>query len=420
MKRGWIKWTTGALALMVVAALGLTMVHLPVQAETTVLTSPFTAAVADVKGSVVGVVNYQMANTRSSYGNFLFPFGYGFYNPFGDSDSQGGKIVPFSSGSGVVVGEGFVITNYHVVEDAEQLAVTVMNEEDEKPQTYQAVLVVADEEQDLAVLKVKDLNLPAVTLGDSDKLQVGDWGIVIGNPLSDNFAGTVTAGIISALNRNITSKNTDKYGRSASVTNTMIQTDAAINSGNSGGGFFNTAGELIGIPTQKYSGTSSSGASIDGIGMCIPINTAKGLIEQAVSGKVKAPEFTEEETTASTDTLKGKPRMGVTITSVTSMQQTLPEGIVPNGVLITSVEEKTPAAEAGLMPFDVVVEVNGTVISDVSGLTDIVSQSKEGDTLTLKVFRIPGYADLRRGDDVPDGDYLNVELTLRVVDEVKQ
>lgn len=422
MKHGWIKWAKGAMALLLAVTLGLVSFQFSAQAEAAASTSPFTEAIANVKDSVVGVLNYQKAGGRTQYGNFMFPFGYGFPDPDRGTEDSSERLVPYASGSGVVVGEGYVVTNYHVVEGAARLAVTVLKEGEEKPETYQAVLVTADEEHDLAVLKVKDLNLPAVKLGDSDTLKVGDWAICIGNPISEQFTGTVTVGIVSALNRNITSKSTDKYGRSASVTNSMIQTDAAINNGNSGGGMFNTAGELMGIPTQKYSGTTSSGASVDGIGMCIPINSAKKLIEEATSGKIKAPEFTEDDESgvSAGNSLKGKPRMGVTITSATAMQNTLPQGTVPNGVLITEVEKNSPASEGGLMPYDVVVEANGSVISDVEGLRSVISEAKEGDTITLKVFRIPGYADLRRGDEVPEGSYETVEVTLRVVDQVKQ
>ena len=213
----------------------------------TVVTSPFTAAIAKVHGSVVGINNYQ--NVRySTGGRNYFGFGYGYGNGNGQSKTQ---EVLASTGSAVVIGPDYVLTNYHVVEDASKLEVSVIPEGAEEAVTYAASLVASDENLDIAILYAPGLNLEPVTLGDSDSMQVGDWTICIGNPLGEQFSGTVTVGIVSALNRAVSSTSYDKYGRRETITNAMIQTDAAINAGNSGGGMFNVNGELMGIPTAS-------------------------------------------------------------------------------------------------------------------------------------------------------------------------
>ena len=264
-----------ALVLMVVASVALIQHDSTAGAESvtltenaTVVTSPFTEAVEKVRGSVVGVNNY--TTYRNSY--YGFGFGYGYGGGYNDDDTS--RQVLQGSGSGVVVADGYVLTNYHVVEDATMLEVTSGDK------VYPAELKGTDEAKDIAVLYVEDLDIEPVVLGDSDQLSVGDWAICIGNPLS--FTGTTTVGVISALNREVTSSATDAYGKRA--VNTMIQTDAAINAGNSGGGMFNVAGELIGIPSMKYTGSMFTGSTVEGIGMAIPINEAKDLINDVLSG----------------------------------------------------------------------------------------------------------------------------------------
>ena len=151
-------------------------------------------------------------------------------------------------------------------EDASSLLVT-MTGDSGNTNGYAARLVAYDESLDIAIVYATGLDLPAVTLGDSDTLQVGDWAINIGNPLG--FTKTTTVGVVSALNRAIESESYDKYGRKSTITNAMIQVDAAINSGNSGGGMFNVNGELMGIPTLKYTGSYYSGSTVEGIGIAV-------------------------------------------------------------------------------------------------------------------------------------------------------
>ena len=192
-----------------------------------IVTSPFTDAIAQVRSSVVGIRNYQTVRySNNSYGSgwddfFNFGFGnfgnygnYGNYgNDYGNNDQSRQEEVLAGTGSGVVIAPHYVLTNNHVVEDASSLKVTVGNEDSKEPDLYDAVVVATDENLDVAVVYAPDLELDPVALGDSDTLQVGDWAICIGNPLAERFYGTVTTGIVSALNRSVSSTTYDKYGR---------------------------------------------------------------------------------------------------------------------------------------------------------------------------------------------------------------
>ena len=389
-----------------------------------VLTSPYTEAIAKVGDSVVGVNNYQIVNNygNGGYDIYGFPWSYfgfgngygnGFGNGYGYSKPESSEEVKYGSGSGVVVEKEYVLTNYHVVDGAHSLKISVG---DDQENLYDATVAAYDEDKDVAVLYVPGLPLDPVELGDSDDLVVGDWVVNIGNPIG--FTGTATAGIVSGLNREIPSDGTgtDKYGRASKIVNSMIQTDAAINSGNSGGGMFNTAGQLVGIPTLKYSGTRySSSAMIESIGMCIPINEAKEVIEQAKKAD-KAGAAPEAENTAANDEkgtdLSGKPRMGV---KVSTMQNT--NGMLPKGVLVAEVEAGSPAEAAGMQKGDIIVEVNGQVITSVAEEVAIVGQLREGDQVAVKVFRPKTVTD---NGISSDGDYIDMTVSLAMLDNVAQ
>ncbi|MBQ8200913.1 MAG: trypsin-like peptidase domain-containing protein [Clostridia bacterium] len=392
--------------------------------QTVIHTSPFTAAIAAVRDSVVGVSNYQKVtygNYGNGYGSFYFGFGYGYGYGNGRNDQEPETREELAStGSGVVIGEGFVLTNYHVVEDASSLKVTVTDESGETSE-YAASLVAYDENLDAAIIYAPDCTLPAVSLGDSDKLMVGDWAICIGNPLG--FTKTTTAGIVSALNRAVESETYDKYGRRETISNAMIQVDAAINSGNSGGGMFSVTGELMGIPTLKYSGSYYSGSTVEGIGMCIPINAVKPLIDDVLSGRITAvaPETTKSDNsnTANSDMI-GRPRLGVTIADVNTSTRAAMQGQIPDGVFITEVEAGSPAEIGGMQAGDIIVDVDGTVITSTSQLQSVISGHKAGDTLQIKVYRAPGILNISGNDNAPDGEYVDLEVTLAVIDGVKQ
>lgn len=260
-----------------------------------------------------------------------------------------------ASGSGFILTEdGYVLTNYHVIEGASAITVTLYD-----GTAYAAQLIGYDESNDIAVLKVDAKGLTPVVLGDSDNLNVGDSVVAIGNPLGE-LTFSLTAGVVSALDREVT--------LSSNVTMDLIQTDCAINSGNSGGALFNFYGEVIGITNAKYSGSgSSSEASIDNIGFAIPINSVRDIVQSIIEkGYIS------------------KPYIGVSVSPVS--QEALNYGL-PQGAAIMSVTEGAPAEAAGLKVNDIITKVDGTEISSGNELVDIVSASSPGDTLTLTVYR---------------------------------
>ena len=258
-----------------------------------------------------------------------------------------------ASGSGfILTGDGYVLTNYHVIESSNSISVTLYD-----GKSYDAVLIGYDESSDIAVLKIDAEGLTPVVLGDSDNLNVGDSVVAIGNPLGE-LTFSLTSGAVSALNREITLSN--------SVTMNLIQTDCAINSGNSGGALFNLYGEVIGITNAKYSGTGT-GASIDNIGFAIPINHVRGIVESIIENGYVA-----------------KPYIGVSVTDVS--EETMGYGL-PAGAAVRDVSEDSPAEKAGLQVNDIITAVNGKEISGRTGLSEAVSAASVGDTLTLTVYR---------------------------------
>lgn len=410
-----------ALALAVVLTGGTALIRMNATAgaetatiteNSTVVASPFTEAVEKVHGSVVGVSNYTNYTNTNSYGG-LYGFGYGF--GFGNGGSRGGedssRQVLQGTGSGVVVAKGYVLTNYHVVENASMLEVTSGDD------TYSATVAGYDESLDLAVLKVEDLPLEPVVLGDSDALKVGDWAICIGNPL--DFTGTTTVGVISALNREITSKSTDAYGRKTNNVNRMIQTDAAINAGNSGGGMFNVAGELVGVPSMKYTGSYYSTSTVEGIGMAIPINVAKPLIEEVLSGKTVANGTSADSSKDSGSVApESRPRMGVKVQTISASNSgAVAAGALPTGAYISEVEKDSPAEKAGLQVKDIVVEVDGTIVSSSQEMVNAMASKKAGDTVEIKYFRMEGDESKWESYDDIQGDYHTVTVELAMLDE---
>lgn len=258
-----------------------------------------------------------------------------------------------ASGSGfILTADGYVLTNYHVIESSSSISVTLYD-----GKSYDAALIGYDESSDIAVLKIDAEGLTPVVLGDSDNLNVGDSVVAIGNPLGE-LTFSLTSGAVSALNREITLSN--------SVTMNLIQTDCAINSGNSGGALFNLYGEVIGITNAKYSG-SGTGASIDNIGFAIPINHVRGIVESIIENGYVA-----------------KPYIGVSVTDVS--EETMGYGL-PAGAAVKAVSEDSPAEKAGLQVNDIITAVNGKEISGRTGLSEAVSAASVGDTLTLTVYR---------------------------------
>ncbi len=375
------------------------------------VTSPFTEAIAAISSSVVGVSNYATYNYSNGLDGFGGFGGFGFSLPGRESGES--KEVEQSSGSGVVISDqGHVLTNYHVVEGSSSLKVTTPDK------TYDAQLIAYDEDIDIAIIKVDGLNLNPVSLGDSDTLRVGDWAIAIGNPLGTELAGTTTVGIVSALNREITSYTTDRYGRqTVANVNTMIQVDAAINSGNSGGGMFNVLGELMGIPTLKYTGSIYSGSTVEGIGMCIPINSAKPLIDKVMSGQITAQNQTGS---SAANTGEPKPRIGVSISTLNQSNAAVAAGKLPSGVYISNVEDKSPAQTAGMKADDIIVEIDGQRMTNTTDMKDYITSKKEGDVLKFKVYRVENLSTYTNVNDIPDGEYVDMDVTLAILDDVQQ
>lgn len=265
----------------------------------------------------------------------------------------GYKTTSAASGSGfILTADGYIATNYHVIEDASDIKVTLYDDT-----AYKAEIIGYDESNDLAVLKIDADNLQPVILGSSDQLHVGDSVIAIGNPLGE-LTFSLTHGAVSALNRTITVNN---------ISMTLIQTDCAINSGNSGGALFNTYGEVVGIVNAKYSGSgSSTTASIDNIGFAIPIDSVIDILKSLVEkGYVE------------------KPYIGVSVYDLDSGYEAF--GLA--GAVVSSVEKGSPAEEAGIQANDVITKVNGTDIKSVNELKSLIAKAESGDVLTLTVYR---------------------------------
>ena len=266
-----------------------------------------------------------------------------------------------ASGSGFIISaDGYIITNYHVIKEAESVKVTTYSGE-----SYDATIVGYDESNDIAVLKIDAEGLSPVVIGDSDNMNVGDSVVAIGNPLGE-LTFSLTSGAISALDREIT--------LSSGVTMDLIQTDCAINSGNSGGALFNMYGEVIGITNAKYSSSSSSEASIDNIGFAIPMNRVYGIVKSIIENGYIA-----------------KPYIGVSAADVSTEIQSYG---LPKGAAIKSVTEDSPAAKAGLQVNDIVTKVGDREITSAGDLVDVVSEASSGDVLKMTVYRNGGTVEI--------------------------
>ena len=324
---------------------------------------------------------------------------------------------PNGLGSAVYIGHGRIVTAAHVVVGAK-----VVSLKSSDGRISSASVVAIDEKTDLAILQTNMRLLPANL--SCAAVPVGTPIVAIGNPLGQEFDRSVTIGVVSAYDRSIQGSGNDRYGRRTTVTNSMIQTDAAISSGNSGGGMFNMLGQLQGIPTLKYDSSPSiysNSPSIDNIGMCVPINTAKPLIRQALeqynADTVQAAKIEDKdaEAAADEDTLN-RPRLGITVGTLNPSFSASVSGGLPNGAYVREVEAGSPAEKAGLQPGDIIVEVNETIITDQQVLIDTLSGFKEGDKVDLTYFRAPGLAQVVDGSadvsTVQEGDYTSAELKI--------
>ncbi len=297
--------------------------------------------------SIVGVINKTKVTSQKYYDPFS-----GRYYYYQDPSAGEDDTVTQGSGSGIIISDdGYIVTNEHVIEGATKISV-ILNTGEE----YEAALVGKDTKTDLAVLKIEaSTTLTPAVLGDSDSVKVGESVVAIGNPLGQELSGTTTHGIISAVNRTMTVDNR---------TYNLLQTDAAINSGNSGGGLFNQYGEVIGINSIKINSTG-----VEGIGFAISISEAKSIIEELMSeGHVS------------------RPLVGIEIKST------------PYGLFIDSVVEGSGAEAAGLQAKDMIIEVDGKQVSSTSEINQIRDTKQPGDKLSFKIAR--------------NGQYMDVDVTL--------
>ncbi len=260
------------------------------------------------------------------------------------------QAVESGAGSGVILSEdGYIVTNNHVIEGANTITVKTRD-----GKSYNAKLIGTDSSTDLAVIKIDATGLKPAVLGNSSELQVGDTAIAIGNPLGE-LGGTVTTGIVSALDREVTIDNQTMH---------LLQTNAAINPGNSGGGLFNDQGELIGIINAK-----SSGSNIEGLGFAIPIDRAKDVITSLIDNGY----------------VKGRASLGVTLTTGTTNNPLSNKSSTQ--VYIIEVQEGSAAAKAGLQAGDQILKVDDTDVEEIADVKTAVNSHKAGETMNITILR---------------------------------
>lgn len=279
-----------------------------------------------------------------------------------------GTSVASAEGSGIIISEdGYILTNNHVVnststssfyevEEASKVTVKLYNDNTE----YEAKIIGTDEQTDLAVIKINKTGLTAAELGDSDGVQVGEFAMAIGNPLG--LSSSVTSGIISAVNREITDEDGNTY--------VAIQTDASINSGNSGGALVNSQGQVIGVNTLKLSGTG-----VEGVGFAIPINSTKDITDQLIKySKVKRPY--------------------IGIGGIELDEKTAKVNNLVVGIYVKQLDNFSAAEKGGVKVGDVITEVEGQKVTTMDEVNEIKNKKNIGDTLKLKIYRNGKYIDL--------------------------
>ena len=310
--------------------------------------------VEEAMPSVVGIASTFEYKSNS---NSAFSWGWGSSSTPESNEIKG-------TGTGIVMtADGYIITNAHVIYDDSEYqcgkAVDVSVVFSDKSE-LEAKIVGYDTESDIAVLKVDADNLTPATFGNSDELEVGELVIAIGNPLGFDLFGSVTSGIVSALNREISIN--EKQMK-------LIHTYAAINSGNSGGPLLNSCGQVIGINSAKMSSNYSSSASIEGLGFAIPISEAKNIIDDLISyGYVT-----------------GKPQIGISCVDVDELYSRYYN--IPQGIWVREVEEGSAAEKAGIKVGDVIIGIEGEAVSSIKEMNEIKNKYKAGDEITLTISR---------------------------------
>ena len=271
-----------------------------------------------------------------------------------------------ASGSGfILTGDGYVLTNYHVIESSNSISVTLYD-----GKSYDAVLIGYDESSDIAVLKIDAEGLTPVVLGDSDNLNVGDSVVAIGNPLGEEYCLTMTDGIVSALDRSV-----NYQGK----TMRLLQTSAAINEGNSGGPLINDKGQVIGITNMKI---ISAASGVEGIGFAIPTDTVVQVVNAIMEDGA----------------VYGRATIGITVGPVT--EEIAEYYDIPNGLYVSEVNEKSDAFRQGLCPGDIITRVNGKRCTETSDIADAKNKCEVGDKLKFRIWR--------------DGE--TMDITVRIMD----
>lgn len=331
------------------------------------VTSDVTTAVSKVQDAVVSIINLQSTSSNDQLGGL-------FRSDESNSSSNDSTLEIASEGSGVIYKKSgdtaYIVTNNHVVEGQKELQVVLAD-----GTKVTATLVGTDSYTDLAVLKISSSKVTTVaTFGDSSALKVGEPAIAIGSPLGSEYANSVTEGIISSLNRQVTSTNDE--GEAVSIN--AIQTDAAINPGNSGGPLINIEGQVVGINSSKIasSSSSSSGVSVEGMGFAIPSNDVVTIINQLEkNGKIT------------------RPALGVSMYDLRSISSEQQEEIlkvpstVTQGVVILNVANGTPAEKAGLEKYDVITKIDGKDITSTTELRAALYAKSVGDTMKITFYR---------------------------------
>lgn len=326
------------------------------------------------------------SNTSIAVAEKVLPSVVGIKITYPVSSIFGGNSTAEATGSGIIISEdGYILTNNHVISSennsslyydigqATSIKINLYNND----QTYDATIVGTDSYTDLAVLKIDANDLTPATLGNSDNVKVGEFVMAIGNPLGMDYS--VTQGIVSAVNREVKSEGSVYYA---------IQTDAAINSGNSGGALVNANGEVIGINTLKFAGTG-----IEGMGFAIPISSTTSVINQLIENK----------------TVK-RPYIGISGTPVDS--NTAERYHLPEGVYVEEVEKDSPAEKAGLQKSDIITKIEGKEVKNVNELNKIKYTYNIGDTVTLSVYRNNENVDIKitlaeEPEEIKDDDEQN-------------
>lgn len=325
--------------------------------------------------SVVGVSTTFEVSGGTSMNDFWSAFGYG----YGSGGSQTREVT--GTGTGIIMSEdGYILTNAHVIADDEYGVGTKISVRLYDETEYDAVIVGYDKQTDLAVLKADASELVPAEFGSSSSLKVGDPALAIGNPLGFDLFGTLTAGYVSGLNREISVNDT---------TMKLIQTDAAINNGNSGGPLINQFGQVVGINSMKLSSSySSSSATIEGLGFAIPIDDAKKIIDDLTANGF----------------VTGRPQLGITYKDLSQGSGYYMQGGSSSGVMVAGVNENGPADKAGIKAGDIIVGADGELVSGAEDLKAAINEYEAGETIHLTIIRNRNYydVDVTLEDQTPD------------------